>query len=191
MMPGTHRRLHLPVLLLSLLTLALIPPAADAEFRVRKVETPLVDDSYYLKAQIDYGFSSAALEALDNGVPLTIEVHVQVRAADAWLWDESLLDQRLRYRIHYKPLSERYQVTQLPGAGGRSFVTRDAAIRALGEIHGLQLVGRQRLDPELDYEIHIKAALDTEELPLPLRPMAYLLPSWQLSSGWTSWPLRR
>ena len=190
MSPGAHQSLRLLTLLCSLLTLAFIPPAADAEFHVHKVETSLVDDSYYLDAQIDYGFSSAALEALDNGVPLTMEVHVQVRSADAWIWDESLLDQRLRYRIHYKPLSERYQVTPLPGAGGRSFVTRDAAITALGEIHGLQLVGRQRLDPELDYEIHIKAALDTEELPLPLRPMAYLLPSWRLSSGWTSWPLQ-
>ncbi len=188
MNPGAYRSPPL-LLLCCLVILALLPVTADAEFRVRTVDTTLVDDSYYLDAQIDYGFSSAALEALDNGVPLTMEVHIQVRSADAWIWDESLLDQRLRYRIHYKPLSERYQVTQLPGSGGRSFVTRDAAITALGEISGLQLTGRQRLAPDLGYEIHIKAALDTEELPLPLRPMAYLLPSWQLSSGWTTWPL--
>lgn len=191
MSTGAYRSVRLFVLLCSLVTLTSVPLRASAEFRVDKIKTTLVDDSYYLDAQIDYGFSSAALETLDNGVPLTMEVHVQVRTADAWVWDESLLDQRLRYRIHYKPLSERYQVTPLPGTGGRSFVTRDAAITALGEIRGLHLVGRQGLDPEIDYEIHIKAALDTEELPLPLRPMAYLLPSWQLSSGWTSWPLQR
>ena len=37
---------------------------------------------------------------------------------------------------------------------------------------------------------NLKIALDIEELPLPLRPTAYLLPSWKLSSGWTTWPLR-
>lgn len=187
---GEHRSARL-ILLCCLVALACLPPRVGAELRVTDAATTAINDIYYLDARIDYGFSSVALEALDNGVPLTMEVHIQLRAADAWIWDESLLDQRLRYQIHYKPLSERYQVTLLPGANGRGFVTRDAAIRALGEVDGIQLVGRQRLDPEQAYEVHIKAALDTEELPLPLRPMAYLRPSWQLSTGWTKWPLQR
>jgi len=143
-----------------------------------------------MDARVDYGFSEEALEALDNGVPLTVEVHVQLRSKDAWVWDDSLVDQRLRYLIRYKPLSERYLVTQLPGDSGRSYVTRDAAIDALGEIEGLQLVSAERLeDGDGPFEIQIKASLDIEELPLPLKPMAYLLPSWKLSSGWTKWPL--
>jgi len=161
-----------------------------ADFSIEDVRIRDVGDMVVMDVDIDYAFSEKVLEALDNGVPLTLEVHVQLRGTDDWVWDESLVDQRLRYVIRYKPLSERYLVTQLPGNGGVSYVTRDAAIAALGEIEGLQLVSRQRLQEKgRPFEIQVKASLDIEELPLPLKPIAYLFPSWKLSSGWTKWPL--
>ncbi len=164
-------------------------PAVAGGFRVESAKTHLDGETYVLEARIRYGFSELALEALDNGVPLTIELHIQVRPQDAWIWDDNLLDRRLRYAIRYKPLSERFLVSQLPGDAGRSFVTRDAAIAALGEIKGLPLVGAGNLEPNTSYEVQLKAELDIEELPLPLRPMAYLRPAWKLSTGWTTWPI--
>jgi len=178
------------LVLLAWSALAATPAMADV-FKVKQVGTRLEGDTLVMDAQIDYVFSAVALEALDNGVPLILEVHIQLRPADAWIWDNSLVDQRLRYMIRYKPLSERYLVTRLPGDGGRSYVTRDAAVAALGDIVDLDLVSVDRLERDTDYEIHLQASLDVEELPLPLRPMAYLLPSWKLSSGWTKWPLKR
>jgi hypothetical protein len=161
-----------------------------AAFNVKEVRVRDEGDMLVIDAEIGYGFSEKALQALENGVPLTVEVHIRLRSKDDWVWDESLVDQRLRYRIRYKPLSERYLVSQLPDEGGTSYVTRDAAIAALGEIEGLPLVLRSRLRREDEpLEIQVKASLDIEELPLPLRPMAYLFPSWKLSSGWTKWPL--
>jgi hypothetical protein len=173
---------------LALLLMASAPVCA-AGFAVSRAETRVDGDVIRLDAEIDYGFSEPALEALDNGVPLTVEVHIQVRGADDWLWDRSLVDRRLRYRIRYKPLSERYLVSQLPGEKGRTYVSRDAAVAALGEIEGLALLGRARLQPDEDYEVQISASLDLEELPLPLRPVAYLRSAWKQSTGWTKWPL--
>jgi len=176
-------------LLLAVLLLGVVAALSAKGFDVSQVDTRLADDTYVMDAQIDYDFSERALEALDNGVPLTMEVHVQVRPRDDWLWHSSLVDQRLRYRIRYKPLSERFLVSRLPGESGRTYVTREAAIAALGEIKGLQLLNRDRLEADRSYEVQIKASLDIEELPLPLRPMAYLYPSWKQSSKWTKWPL--
>lgn len=178
-----------------LVTLAILLVAAGSasagEIKVERVETRLDGRTLVLSADIDFAFSEVALEALDNGVPLTVEVHIQVRSADAWIWEDNLVDQRLRYVIRYKPLSERYLVARIPGEGGRSYVTRDAAITALGAIEGVDLVSADSLRAGTAYEIHLEAFLDIEELPLPLKPMAYLLPSWKLSSGWTKWPLTR
>jgi hypothetical protein len=184
----------------ALLVAALIPPlaalrvetvVADDDFRVESVQIRPDGDRLVMDAQLDYSFSEVAIEALDNGVPLTLDVHIQLRAADAWIWSQSLVDQRLRYVIRYKPLSERYLVSRLPGDGGRSYVTRDAAVAALGDLRGLELVRVDRLEAGQDYEVHLQASLDIEELPLPLKPLAYLLPSWKLSTGWTKWPLER
>lgn len=180
------------VLLLWAWGLALSVPApllAGDEFQIKEVRTRLEAGVFVLDADIELQFSPEALEALDNGVPLTIVLHFQVRNADAWIWEDSAADLRLRYAVRYKPLSERYEVYRLPGERGRSFVSREAAIAALGELRGLQIVSKDRLDPESDYRVHIKAELDIEELPLPLRPIAYLRPAWKLGSSWTQWPL--
>ena len=146
--------------------------ALGSGFEVEDVSTHVEEGSVLLDARIDYGFTPQALEALDNGVPLTIEVHLQVRRADAWIWEDSLTDINLRYAIRYKPLSEQYEVYRLPGDRGRGFISRMAAIAALGEIEHLRLVDADRLTPGERYEVQIKVALDIEELPLPLRPMA-------------------
>jgi hypothetical protein len=178
------------LVLISMLPLGLLAPVwAQDGLHVERVETRLVDGTFLMDAMVDIRFSTEALEALENGVPLTILVHVQVRRVGAWLWEDSRLDLQLRYAIRYKPLSERYEVYRLPGSEGRSFVSRDAAIRALGELDGLSLIDADKLDPDTDYEVQIRASLDIEALPLPLRPLAYLKPSWKLSSGWSKWPL--
>jgi len=177
-------------MVLALTSLVCRQALAAEDFSVLDAKTRRVDGSVLLSAEIDYSFSERALEALANGVPLTILVHVQVREQGAWIWNESLTDQRLRYRIRYKPLSERYLVSRLPGEeDGRTFVTRQAAIAALGELDDLYLISEKRLDPDQAYEVHLRASLDIEELPLPLRPMAYLRSGWKQSTGWTKWPI--
>ncbi len=197
MMLARARYRRKPTLALSMfrlvlaLAISLSQSAQAAEtFSVVDAKTRRAEGSILLSAEIDYGFGERALEALENGVPLTILVHIQVREQGAWIWDESLVDQRLRYRIRFKPLSERYLVSRLPGEqGARTFVTRQAAIAALGELHDLYLVNEKRLDPSQAYEVYLRASLDIEELPLPLRPMAYLSTGWKQSTGWTNWPL--
>ena len=177
-------------LILTLLAMVLTPAAVAArQFKVEEVHTKLEDGTYLLDARIDYRFSQEALEALDNGVPLTIEVHMQVRRVDAWIWEDSVADIQLRYAIRFRPLAEQYEVYRLPGDTGRSFISREAAIAALGEIRGIQIVSKDRLEPDLAYLVYLKVELDIEELPLPLRPMAYLRPAWKLRSSWTEWPL--
>ena len=174
--------LALPALLLAWAVFA-------GNFRVTQVQTRLVEGTFTLDAQIDYRFSPEALEALNNGVPLTILMQFQVRPRDAWIWDSSVTELQLRYAIRHKPLSDTYEVYRLPGTSGRTFVTPAAAIAALGEIRGLELIEQGRLDPKTAYEVQLKVSLDIEELPLPLRPTAYLSGSWKLASPWTKWPL--
>jgi hypothetical protein len=163
--------------------------AAAQELVIDRVSIRLDEGVYLLDAEIDYRLSDAALEALDNGVPLTMEVHIQVRGNNAWIWQSDAAEYRLRYVIRYHALSGLYEVVNQDSGQRRNFVTRDAALTALGELADLPLIEAERLDPGEGYAVEMRVDLDIEALPLPLRPLAYLSPSWNLSSGWTSWPL--
>ncbi len=180
---------YLPVRgwILLLVFLVIQPALAGAEdFAISAQECRLVGEFYVLDANIDFSFSEKSLEALQNGVPLTMEVHVQVRRDGAWIWEDDLLDSRLRFQIRYHALASVYQVVDLQSKGQQGFVGLGSAVSALGDIHGLPIIDRVELEPGEVYNIQIKAALDIDALPLPLRPLAYVSPSWNQSSDWHS-----
>ena len=187
--PAAARFFCLIGLLLFLLPLAL--SAQDEEgFHVTSLKASLVGDQYLMNADIRYQLSEKALEALVNGVPLTLEVHLQVRRQGAWIWENDLLDVRLRYQIRYHALAELYQVHDLQSDSQQNFVTRDSALAALGTIRAVPVVKKEKLEPGEVYNMALKTVLDIEALPLPLRPTAYLSPAWNLSSEWRVWPLQ-
>ena len=176
-------------LLLFVLSLPLVSQAAD--FKILNQTCRSTADAFVLDANIDFGFSDKALEALQNGVPLTLELHLQVRRDGAWLWEKDLMDTRLRYQISYHPLASVYQVLNLQTNTQESFVTREVAINALGDILALPVIRHEQMEKGKIYRVGLKATLDIDALPLPLRPMAYLSPSWNQSSEWHSCRIRR
>lgn len=176
-------------LVVILLLIFAYPVWGDGEFVITHAMTAIRDDEYQLNVQVKYVFSDVVLEALDNGVPLNLQMRIQVRHETSWIWENSLVDKTLVSSIRYQPLTELYIVTHLPDGTRTSFVTRAAAISALGEIEDVALLKRHWLQPNTRYFLHIKVSIDLESLPLPLRPLAHLTPSWNLGSGWTKWPL--
>lgn len=172
----TARRLVLPLLLLfsSLAT-------AD-DFRFATVLLSEVDNQLSMDADIIYQLNDTTTEALANGVPLTFITHIEVRDADAWIWQDDLVDRRLRSVLSYHPLSDLYQLRQIESGNSEQFATRAAAITALGTLRGLALLPSNRLKHGKTYTVRLETYLDLEALPLPLRPLAVLTPSWHLGS---------
>lgn len=177
---------------LLLLVCLLLPGLSWAqELAITQVDIQLQDGTYVLDAEINYQFNDTVLEALRHGVPLTFEVHLQVRREGAWVWEPDMVEQRLRYLVSYHALTSLYEVSDLTQGISRTFVTQDAALGFLGEIQGLPVINQRNLGGEDAYVIEMRTRLDIEALPLPLRPLAYLTPAWNLSSGWGTWPLQR
>lgn len=169
-----------------------LPVASFAEgVDFRRIALTLSEDGrILLDADISYDLNPTISEALENGVPLTFETHVQMRRAKAWVWESDVVEHRLRTVLHYRPLSGMYELRNLQGDERLSFATRDAALRTLGNIVGMPVIERSRLNLDEDYLVRIDVKLDIEALPLPLRPTAYLSGDWWLSSEPWEWRLR-
>ena len=177
------------LVLLALLVLLRVTDVQAAGFDVIEASTRLGDGVYRLNAQIEYSFSEPALDALQNGVPLTIELLMEVRRRRSWVWDETVYSLVQRFRLEYHALSRQYLVHNLNSGERRNFSTRLAALRFMGRIHEFPLLDRSLLAPDRRYEGALRAQLALDTLPTPLRLFAYLSEDWQLASEWYTWPL--
>ena len=177
------------LVLLALLVLLRVTDVQAAGFDVIEASTRLGDGVYRLNAQIEYSFSEPALDALQNGVPLTIELLMEVRRRRSWVWDETVYSLVQRFRLEYHALSRQYLVHNLNSGERRNFSTRLAALRFMGRIHEFPLLDRSLLAPDRRYEGALRVQLALDTLPTPLRLFAYLSEDWQLTSEWYTWPL--
>lgn len=165
--------------------------AEDYGFFIEKAELLRQGDSYVLNADIDYRFSEEAIEALENGVPLTLDVRLRVEQRRRFVWNKTLADVVLTYRIRHHALAKLFQVINEGSGVRRNFASLEAAVEFLGSVRGVPVVRGDNLAQDIQYEASLRVALNREALPLPLRPVSYLKPQWYLSSSWHTWLLEK
>jgi hypothetical protein len=158
-------------------------------FEVRSAGVELKDGVYYLDAWVEYRLSTEAREALDAGVALTLETEVEfLRTRRFWL-DDQEAGLRQGYELQFHALSERYLVVNLNSGEQSSYATLFSALNSLGRITELPLIDASLLDAESNYQIRIRAVLSTEDIPGPLRLLAFWRRDWSLESEWDTWLL--
>ncbi len=173
--------------LLLLLLFAFPARSGDYGFLIERAELIPIGESYVLNADVDYQFSEPAIDALEHGVPLTLKVRFKVmRHRDYWL-DETILSETRRFLIRYHPLAKSFQIVHETSGIPQSFASFSAMLDALGEIRGWRTVPVGSLEKDKEYWASLSVSLDIEALPLPLRPVAYVSPSWYLSSPLFRW----
>jgi hypothetical protein len=180
--------------LLYCLFLWLLPTLSYADtfgVEVKNAEITLRGDNYMLSADIDYQLSERAMEALQSGVPLFWDIHINTLQRRDFLWDKTLINAGIRYRIQYHALLNMYRVRNEGSGETYNFSTLSAAFDLMSAIHDFRVMDKALYKQGERYAVGIKVKLDRDALPLPLRPVAYTNPQWYLSSDWTLWPLTK
>lgn len=160
-------------------------------FDVRSASTTIDEGVVYLDARLQLVLSGQALAALDNGVPLTIELMLEVVRERRFLPDPADAELALRYELEYRPLSQRYIVRNLNSGEQDSFATLYSALNNLGRIQDLPVLDLSILDAGEDYRFRLQALLSTQQYPAPLRLLFFWRDEWQLKSEWFEWSLER
>ena len=163
--------------------------ASAQQFSVQNVKTELVDDVYRLDAKLQYHFTKEALEALENGVSLTLVLDIEVIKPRRYMWDENIATLEQRYEIQFHALTDQYLLNN-KNSGSRSvYSTLDEALSSLGQINNLPIIDAHLLNKEDHYMVQVRSRLDLDSLPVPLRLKGYFSSDWWLTSGWYSWDL--
>ncbi len=165
-------------------------PGSEPGFEVVSAGTRLVDGVHRLRAHVDFRFSDEAVEAMENGVAVTVSVEMQVLEIGR-LVDRKVAAVTARYRIQVHALSRQYLVKNLSTGETATYRSFDDMREGLGTIDGFPLLDDHLLDDDESYRARVRAILEIESLPTPLRLLAYLKSAWRLSSDWLTWPLQR
>ena len=151
----------------------------------------MVAGVHELDARLQLILSAEALEALNSGVPLMIELNLEViRIRGLWL-DDVEAELTVTYELEYRPLSQRYVLRNLNSGDQDSFSTLYSALNNLGRIQGLPVIDDALLDPDSAYRLRLRALLSTRQYPAPLRILFFWRSQWQLTSDWYQWNLER
>jgi hypothetical protein len=160
-------------------------------FEVRSASTRQVGGVHTLDARLQLVLSSEALEALSSGVPLTIELQLEVIRIRRFVWDDAEAELALRYELQYRPLSQRYLVRNLNSGDQDSFATLYSALNNLGRVQGLPVIDDALLEYSKNYRVRLRAMLNTQQYSAPLRLLLFWRDEWQLQSEWFEWLLER
>lgn len=166
-------------------------PERQGFFDIRSATTLLNEDVHELEARLQLILSDEALDALNSGVPLTIELDFEViRVRGLWV-DAQVADLTFTYELEYRPLSQRYVVRNLNSGNQESFATLYSALNNLGRIQGLPVIDDSVLSADSRYRLRLRARLSTRQYPAALRLLFFWRSQWQLESDWYEWTLAR
>lgn len=161
------------------------------ETRISNVRTLLADGVYRIGARVDFEFNETLHDALHNGVPLLIELHIEVLRQRRWFWPERVAELRQRFELQYHALSRRYLVSNYSTGVQHSFSSMNDALEYIGNVYDLPLIDANLLEHRQPYIVRMRAELDVESLPTPVRLWAYLGSAWSLKGDWYQWHLER
>ena len=161
----------------------------EGYFEVRSASTQSIAGVHSLDARLQLVLSSEALAALESGVTLTIEAQIQVIRVKRFLVDSVDAELAVRYELEYRPLSQRYIVKNLNSGDQDSFATLYSALNNLGRVQALPVIDDELLLPDREYRVRLRAMLNTQQYPAPLRLLFFWRGQWQLQSEWFEWPL--
>ena len=162
----------------------------EGRFEVRSADLELKDDVFHLNARIDLPVSEAVRRGLAEGVPLSLELDLDIERVRQLLPNSRVAELTQRYHLQYNAVSARYILRNDNSGQQESLGTVDAALDQLSEIHGLPVLDKALITPDRRYEASVRARVDYGAVPFSLRLLMFWVNEWHRESDWYTWTLQ-
>ncbi len=156
-------------------------------FEVRSADLELKDGVYHLNARIDLPISEAVRRGLVEGVPLSLQVDLDIKRVRQLLPNSTVAELTQRYRLQYNAVTARYILRNENSGQQESLGTVDAAIAHLSEVHSLPALDKALIAADRRYEGRVRAKIDFGTVPFTLRLLMFWVGDWHRESDWYAW----
>jgi hypothetical protein len=170
--------------------LALQPLYADGlegRFEVRSADLELEDNVYHMNVRLDMPISDAVRHGLAEGVPLNLELDIEIERVRQLLPNSRVAELTQRYHLEYNAVSARYTLRNVNSGQQESLATVDAALERLSDIRDLPVLDRALIADDRRYEANVRAKMDYGTVPFTLRLVMFWVGDWHRESDWYTW----
>jgi hypothetical protein len=163
----------------------------ESAFNIKIAGFTMQESLLMLDSTIEIDLPKYISKAIDQGfaVPLMFEVEV-LKYSQFWL-DEKLLSLKQQYQLHYLPMLSSYAIFDVNADQRMYFNSRQQAIRYLKVIHAYPMFDIENINQSGQVYARMRAGIDVDELPLPLKSSFYWNNGWDLQSDWFEWEVDR
>jgi hypothetical protein len=162
----------------------------ECRFEVRSADLQLQDGVYHLNAHVDLPVGDAVRRGLAEGVPLTVELDLDIERVRQLLPNSRVAELTQRYHLQYNAVSARYVLRNENSGQQESLSTVDAAIEQLSEVRGLPVLDKALIAADRRYEANVRAKVDYGSVPFSLRVVMFWVNDWHRESDWYTWTLQ-
>ena len=156
-------------------------------FEVRSADLELKDGVYHLNARIDLPITEAVRRGLVEGVPLSLEVDLDIERVRQLLPNSSVAELTQRYRLQFNAVSSSYILRNLNSGQQVSVGTLDAAIEQLSGVRSLPVLDKALIAANRRYEASLRGKIDFGTVPFSLRLLMFWVSDWHRESDWYAW----
>jgi Domain of unknown function (DUF4390) len=179
----------------SVLTAALGVRSVHAEglegrFEVRSADLEIKDGVYHLNAHVDLPVSDAVRRGLAEGVPLSVELDIDIERVRQLLPNSRVAELIQRYHLQYNAVSARYILRNDNSGQQESLGTVDSAIEHLSEVRSLPVLDKALIAADRRFEANVRAKIDYGTVPFTMRVLMFWVNDWHRESDWYTWTLQ-
>ena len=162
----------------------------EGRFEVRSADLELTDGVYHLNARLDLPVSDAVRRGLAEGVPLALELDLDIERVRQLLPNSRVAELTQRYHLQYNAVSARYILRNDNSGQQESLGTVEAALDQLSSVRGLPVLDKSLVTADRRYEASVRAKIDYGTVPFSVRLLMFWVSEWHRESDWYTWTLQ-
>ena len=178
---------------LAALALVLGGGAAGAQdhgrFQVRNAFVELRDGTWLLDVRLDLALAEDARQALDEGVPLLLDIEAEASVKRRFLPDATVATLSRKWQLSFDAITGRWVVTDVASGERRNHATEEEALEALSRIGGIEVADTSVLPPDGRFAMRVRATVEVGEVPAAIKLLLFWR-SWTRSTDWYAWSVR-
>jgi len=154
---------------------------------VQSVDLKSIEDTYFLNADFNIALKPQVQDALNKGVSLPFVLDFSVIHRRWGLWDQTVVETSLPYRLSFNALTRQYQIKDKLRGIDANFDTLDDALHGVGSIRDWAVFNVEQISQDVEYEAQVRLRLEASGLPSALQLEALESDKWEVSSPWYRW----